>query len=86
MEPPNVDMLWTQHFVLCREVVLVILYRVCIQWYIWFVLYLEVCPLSDCPLSDVSLYCLVAGTIMSNDLECRSSSHHDYIRPQLVNE
>ena len=28
-------------------------YRVCIQWYIWFVLCLEACPLSECPLSEV---------------------------------
>ena len=45
----------TQHFVCCREVVLFQRYRVCIQRYIWFVLCLEVCPLSECPLSEVSL-------------------------------
>ncbi len=33
----------------------VIFYRVCILEYFWFVLCSEVCPLSECPLSEVSL-------------------------------
>ncbi len=53
------DTLGTQHFVLCREVVL---FRrlFCIECYyieyFWFVLCSEVCPLLECPLSEVSLY------------------------------
>ncbi len=34
----------------------VILYRVCILEYFWFVLCSEVYPLSECPLSEVPLY------------------------------
>ena len=50
MEPPNSG---THPFVLCKEVVVVfpevILYRVCILEYIWYVLCWEVCSLSQCP-------------------------------------
>ena len=51
VEPPNSG---HHPFVLCREVVL-FLYRVCIREYKWCVLCWEVCPLSECPLSEVSL-------------------------------
>ena len=53
------DTFRTSHFVLSREVVLfseVVFYTVCIQEYFWLVLCWEICPLSECPLSEVSLY------------------------------
>ena len=57
VEPLNKDTFGTSRFALCREVVLfelpgVIFYRVGIQEYFqrW-----EVCPLLECPLSEVSL-------------------------------
>ena len=37
------------------------LFRECILEYIGCVLYWEVCPLSKCPLSEVSLYCRGGG-------------------------
>ena len=49
---------YIQWFVLCREVVLFqrLFCIVYIQWCYWFVLCWEVCPLSECPLLEVSLY------------------------------
>ena len=59
MEPPTVDTIGTHPLVLCREVVLFqrlfCTDRVCILEYKWCVLCWEVCPLSECPLSEVSL-------------------------------
>ena len=35
----------------------------CIQEYFWLVLCWEVCPLSECALSEVSLYSRTVGTL-----------------------
>ena len=58
VEPLNKDTFGTSHFVLCSQrgcpLSEVIFYRVCIHEYFRLVLCWEVCPFSECPLSEVS--------------------------------
>ena len=42
----------------------VIFYRVCIQEYFRLVLCWEVCPLSECPLSEVSQYVFASNILL----------------------
>ena len=83
VEPLVKDTFGTSRFVLCRSrdcpLLEVIFYGVCMQEYFWLVLCWEVCPLSECPLSEVSQY----NKFSELDRECVFLCH-PYFLQQLL--